>query len=156
MSALAGRHVKNARFFMTRRNDEALRRAKALPGHTRLVEVARKRLVGRIEQQTQSRERQGQRMPDSRVAEGAPGEGVELAAGLGLDLRQQFHESGVGDLVPALEARRHKSIGLFADQSPGRFVRLRRREADRAMAAIAVTTDPDAALEEARAAAKSF
>ena len=33
---------------------------------------------------------------------------------------------------------------------------LARREADRAMAAIAVTTDPDAALQQARAAAKSF
>jgi len=33
---------------------------------------------------------------------------------------------------------------------------LGRREADRAVAALAVTTDPDAALEEARAAAKSL
>ena len=124
MPALAGGHVKNACFFVARRNDEALRGAKARTGNAGLVKVACQRLVRRIEQGPKRRDGQGQSMLDRRVTERAPGECIQLAVRLGLDFRKQLGESRVDNFVPALEARGNEAPGLFADQSPGRFVGL--------------------------------
>ena len=129
MPALAGWHVKNACFFVARRNDEALRGAKARTGNAGLEKVACQRLVRRIEQGPKRRDGQGQSMLDRRVTERAPGECIQLAVRLGLDFRKQLFESGVDDFVPALKARGNEAAGLLADQSPGGFIGLGRREA---------------------------
>ena len=86
MPALASRHVKYALFFVPRRDDEALRGAKARTGNAGLIDVARQRLVRRVEQRAEHGDGRGQSMFDRGVAERSPGECVQLAIGLGLDL----------------------------------------------------------------------